>query len=961
MKAFLSRNGHFRTLAPLGVCLLLVLLSLAALRVIDQREAAGERQQLEIYLHAASDLALMWQLGHQRAVRGMASLPELHFWFDNRSSAADGAADATLRALYRAQGYLGHGLFDGELRPLGGHGLLEAPAVVEAMTPLLQRAQHQGASLGHLAGAHDLLVTCARIPVEGLGSHGAPVLCLRLGSEQSLKPSLDRLASPFMRVFALDHHGHHSPPAGSEAPDVAGLSETDGRIHYLEPYQNSRGEWLIGAALWLDELSLGLAAERHTDAPGSAYPLSRNLVLGLCGLAILLVLWLTLRTRRDRHRLAEREMLYRQVLDHLPLVVRIRDLRGRVRLENRLARSTPQVARWNDLDLHAGDGALPPLAQAVRDAQRGVLAYGRSHEQQVEMGDSQAPDYAAYRVVGFPILDLQGELRGLGSLAVEETAQARDRHALAELAADLERQVQERTAELVAAKDQAEAATRVKANFLANMSHEIRSPLNAVVGLTHLAKRLTDEPRLTGYLDKILRSAEHLLDVVGDILDFSKIEAGKMQIERVGFSLQRLVSSVVDMVWERARGKQLQLTVDIDARLPAQFFGDPLRIMQILINFMDNAIKFTDSGSISLRVLLEEHAGDHYQLCFEVQDSGIGMPEERVAEMLEPFQQMDDSTSRRYGGTGLGLAICAQLASLLGGRLVIRSVLGQGSLFGLVLKLQATEDAAPGDAGGGPQGLPLQGRHVLLVEDDALNREVASEQLAALGLRVSQACNGAEALQQLSTDASIDLVLMDVQMPVMDGLEATRRLRPLLPELPVIALTANNLSGDRERCLEVGMSDYLAKPVNPRHLEAVLERWLGRSSRDTRAQPASTAGAMPRATLPAIEGLDQRAALERLLGNHDLYRRLLLRFAEDCGQTVSELQGHLDEQRLAEAQALLHRLRALVATLGADRLEGLCLDLETRLRERGVWRDCQAAFVAEFARLHQAVCDALQP
>src|SRR5690606_30228495 len=151
---------------------------------------------------------------------------------------------------------------------------------------LLQRAQHQGASLGHLAGAHDLLVTCARIPLVGLGGHGAPVLCLRLGSEQSLKPNLDRQASPFMRVFALDHHGHHSPPAGSEAPDVTGLSETDGRLHYLEPYQNSRGEWLIGAALWLEELNLGLVAERHTDAPGSAYPLSRNLILALCGLAI---------------------------------------------------------------------------------------------------------------------------------------------------------------------------------------------------------------------------------------------------------------------------------------------------------------------------------------------------------------------------------------------------------------------------------------------------------------------------------------------------------------------------------------------------------------------------------------------------------------------------------------------------------------------------------------------------
>lgn len=957
MNAGLSGQGGLWTLAPLGVCVALVLLSLVALWVIDRREADSNRLQLETYLDAASDLTELWQQRHYLAIRGMASLPEL-----SQSAQADRFDDVSLPALYQAQGYRGHALFDSHLMLISEHGLLDAPVRMQALRPILERARRHGVALGHLAPLpgvpdSDFLVSCARVERP---DRDPPLLCLRLSDDQRLSRTLERLTSAVTRVFVVDVEGQHPSLLDTALPDLAVL-RSSGRIHHLPAYRDAAGDCMAGAVLWKDSLGLVLGAEHRAQVLGAPYTLARSLVLGLCLLAVALVIWLTLRTHRDRERLIQRETLYRQVLDHLPVMVRIRDLEGRVRLENRSARQAGELASWNDLDFKGEGGSLPPLGQVARQAQLDALQQGAPQERQVELGEQSQESFAAYRLISFPIRDPNGRLYALGGLAVEETAQARDRHALAELAADLERQVQERTAELLAAKEQAEAATRAKANFLANMSHEIRSPLNAVVGLAHLAKRQTVEPRLNGYLDKILRSAEHLLEVVGDILDFSKIEAGKMQVECVEFSLQRLVSSVLDMVWDRANGKHLQLIVDVDARLPATFFGDPLRIMQILINFMDNAIKFTEIGAISLRVLLEERDGDLYQLRFEVQDSGIGMPEERVAEMLEPFQQMDDSTSRRYGGTGLGLAICAQLASLLGGRLVIRSVLGQGSLFGLVLKLQATEDAAPGDAGGGPQGLPLQGRHVLLVEDDALNREVASEQLAALGLRVSQACNGAEALQQLSTDASIDLVLMDVQMPVMDGLEATRRLRPLLPELPVIALTANNLSGDRERCLEVGMSDYLAKPVNPRHLEAVLERWLGRSSRDTRAQPASTAGAMPRATLPAIEGLDQRAALERLLGNHDLYRRLLLRFAEDCGQTVSELQGHLDEQRLAEAQALLHRLRALVATLGADRLEGLCLDLETRLRERGVWRDCQAAFVAEFARLHQAVCDALQP
>ena len=973
-----------RLLTPIGACLLLVLLTIAGLQTVRSKVAANNAAQFDARMKVIKDLLQYWQHRHLIAVRGLAELHDVQAWvvrrLENPGASVDHYLAEHLRPLYLGQGYAGHVLFDGDLRVISDSNLTHRRsfALPELASDTLLRSQREGGAISRPFPAPVALLNpdqvfpagtlmqmaCGRIGIERSAAARPPVLCLRLALDNELGPLLTRLEGPQTRVFAVDGEGTRLTSASrpSDAWRLSpGLSFGPGHdsASYSEGYRDRNGVLVAGAALWLDELDLGLVVEHDLLPLYEAYRLGRNLILTLCALAVVLVVYLTLRTWRDRQHLAERESLYRQVLDHLPLMVRIRDPEGCVKLENEAVRGS-DVESWGRLDLRGSgrSSELPPLSQLVWEAQRETLLSGTLQERQfISRGtDQHQVDFRAYRLIAFPILDNKGGLRALGSLAIEETEQARDRLALSELAADLERQVYERTAELVAAKDQAEAGAQAKANFLANMSHEIRSPLNAVVGLAHLARRSTRDAKVDGYLDKILKSAEHLQEVVGDILDFSKIEAGEMQIEQVAFSLLRLVESVVDIVWERASSKQLRLIVDVDPRLPGQFYGDPLRIAQVLINLMDNAIKFTERGSISLRVRLNEFHGRCCDLCFEVQDSGIGIPAEKLDEMFKPFQQMDDSIARRYGGTGLGLAICAELATLLGGNLIARSQPNIGSLFAFVVKLELAPGAYDGaEPDHATDGFSLRGRRVLLVDDDPLNREVACEQLMSFGLEVSTAINGADALQQVASDPGLELVLLDVQMPVMDGLEVVRRLRWNNPDIPVIALTASNLAGDRQRCLQSGMSDYLAKPIHPRHLEALLERWLCRST-----QPLPEIRAeQEKELLPAIEGLDQRSALERLLNNHDLYRSLLKRFVDDHSDFAERLHISLTQGRIEEANDSLHRFKSLAATLGAVRLQKLSIDLEVHLLNGDRWTGAYERFVIEFQRLLREVASAL--
>ncbi len=637
----------------------------------------------------------------------------------------------------------------------------------------------------------------------------------------------------------------------------------------------------------------------------------------------------------------------------------------------------------------------------------------------------------------------------------------------------IEAEVAARTRELAASTEEAEAASRAKSDFLANVSHEIRTPLNAIMGLSHLALRDSMPPKQRDYLTKINSAGATLLALINDILDFSKIEAGKLVLEKAPFDLETVVEGVINATSLRAAEKDLELLVDMPPGLPTALEGDSLRLGQILLNLVGNAVKFTEAGEVVLGLRLADRRNRHVQLNFTVRDTGIGMTDDQQRHLFESFRQADSSTTRRYGGTGLGLAITRRLIKLMGGRIEVASRIGAGSTFSVTLPFRITEHRPPeelpagiiglrtlvvddnassreilretleqwslrvDEAGSGETSLEmlrlatehgdpyrlvlmdwrmpgidgietirrikadatlapapmiamvtafgrdeamakagalaidaflvkpversmlfnaladlfglerraldgvvpepadasrLRGRRVLVAEDNPINQQVCQELLNGFGMVVETVGDGALAVQAvLAAPASFDIVLMDVQMPNLDGLQATRRLREALGSRrpPIVAMTAHVMAHERERCFDAGMDDHIGKPIDPARLAAVLARWL---------DPVPEAAASPQPQLAAVAvpselpPFDLKECLDRIGGNEKLLLQLLRQFARQYADTPAAIAA-LQEARDAEGLArLAHSIKGTAALFGAMDLTAAALAVETAAR-----------------------------
>ncbi|MBC3889544.1 response regulator [Acetobacterium paludosum] len=651
--------------------------------------------------------------------------------------------------------------------------------------------------------------------------------------------------------------------------------------------------------------------------------------------------------------LANSRQFMESVLENLQAAVYAKDLNGNYTYINR---------HWEEATGHKRDECIGRTAKEVFSSDG--EAYDQNDQDVITLQENQVTEEYSikdnqkrtYQSTKVPMKQ-NGDIVGLCSISTDIT------------------QRKKMEEELFEAKILAEEAAKSKSYFLANMSHEIRTPMNAILGMSYLIQKTDLSVKQQDYVNKIQQSGQHLLGIINDILDFSKIEAGKLNIESINFKLYEVLDNLSNCNSEKCLAKNLELVFDVGQDVPNELCGDPLRIGQILINYVNNAIKFTDRGRITVRIRKDKEFSDGFQLKFEVQDTGIGLKEEQQSKLFQSFQQADISTTRKYGGTGLGLAISRKLATLMGGEVGVKSEFGKGSIFWFTTHFYGTEKALKSNDSqvlsghDNPWvmyetelGIPQKGmKHepekkipdsvtdqkkpqgiynakILLVEDNELNQEVAVEILRDVGLQVDIAVNGEIAVAMVE-QKKYDLVLMDMQMPVLDGLEATKKIRSLnrFRDLPIVAMTANAMVGDREQCLAAGMNDHLPKPIEPVELFKMLVRWIPpfNHTPDFCERRIDIVHEVPldQESDIRISGLDIELGLGRVMGKKKSYMNLLRKFVSGQKNVPDDIKKAISNGDFNTAERLVHTLKGVTANIGAMEINKNAEILETAIRE----------------------------
>jgi PAS domain S-box-containing protein len=733
--------------------------------------------------------------------------------------------------------------------------------------------------------------TLVQRALDGMGRHPVALQLYLAGHEQLAAGQT--LAVRPADTLLYDSAGEHGP-ALPKASGAGGAFETVLPVRF----QNK---------LWKVRFVARRAA--LVDGFGFWFPW---LAFGVGFGATLLIYALFLKLYWSRRQALEQRVLLDLVLDNVDAYVYMKDGERRFRYVN--AKMAEAAGMPAEQMVGRRDREVLPAARAdaVWELDRPVLETGQGRSVQNEM---LLPDGSVRQLWSVKVpVRADGEIVALLCVSTDVT----DLHQL---------------------KARADAASQAKTDFLSNMSHEIRTPMNSIIGMSYLALKQAAEPRQRDYLQKIHHSAQHLLGIINRILDFSKIEAGRVELELLDFTLDALMHNLANQLGEAAAARRLTLEFEIAPELQRPLRGDPLRLEQVLLNFTSNAIKFSEQGPVLVRAQAVRTLGADTLVRFEVVDRGIGIAPDELPQLFAPFHQADPSTTRRYGGTGLGLVISKQLAELMGGEVGVGSVPGEGSTFWFTARLASPPDGAAARYAASLAMTPapgpgaLAGSSILLVEDNAFNQQVARELLEDAGAGVVVAGNGSEALELMRTrqaGAAFDCVLMDVQMPVMDGFEATRRIRldAALKDTRVIAMTANAGLEDQARCLAAGMDEFVTKPVAPEILVATVARALGRSVQHPQAPAAPPAPA----PLPAL--LDVEVLSDTFGGNPDKMRKYAFMFLETAREGLLEIDRALAAGEVERAAGVAHRIKSSARTVGAMGFGEVCADLENQ-RERG--------------------------